>query len=297
MASVDSNHAVRRKVRDFYNSVGWQDVGEGLYQNARYEDLRPVSQDYVTRCRHRVRKSLPSSGRLLLDAGSGPIQYPEYLAYSEGFERRICLDISSKALAEARSRIGDHGMFIVGDLVNLPFADGVFDAVVSLHTVHHVPAALQVQTFDELFRVQQEGGKAVVVNTWGSHSLLMRLADQPMRLTIFLRKEIAKMRGRGEQLKSNAISEPRRRSKTYTSHASPKDLLRSLSHLPDLDVRVWRSVSTGFMRAFIDPRFFGSEILRFIYWAEERGPYLLGRWGQYPMILFGKPSGGGNEVG
>ena len=294
---MDSDHAVRREVRDFYDSVGWQNVGEGLYQNARYEDLRPVSQDYITRCHHRVRKSLPSSGGLLLDAGSGPIQYPEYLKYSDGYNRRVCLDISSKALAEARTRIGEHGMFIVGDLANLPFADGVFDAVVSLHTVHHVPADLQVHTFNEFFRVQHEGGKAVIVNTWGSHSLLMRLADLPMRLTIFVRKEIAKLRGRGEQPKSKLISEHRNRSKTYTSHASPKELVHSLSQLPELEVRVWRSVSTGFMRAFIDPRFLGSEILRFIFCVEERSPHLLGRWGQYPMILFGKPSGGGNAVG
>ena len=297
MASADSDQAVRREVRDFYDSVGWQNVGEGLYQNARYEDLRPVSQDYIKRCRRRVRKSLPSSGRLLLDAGSGPIQYPEYLEYSDGFDRRVCLDISSKALAEARTRIGEHGMFVVGDIVNLPFADSAFDAVVSLHTVHHVPADLQVHTFNELYRVQHEGGKAVVVNTWGSHSVLMRLADQPMRLTIFLRKEIAKLRGRGERPKPITLSDQQSRSKTFTSHTSPSNLVRSLSHLPDLDVRVWRSVSTGFMRAFIDSRFFGRELLRFIYWSEEGAPHLIGRWGQYPMILFGKPAGGSNAVG
>lgn len=33
---------VKQQVREFYDQVGWQEVGEGVYQNARFEDLRPV---------------------------------------------------------------------------------------------------------------------------------------------------------------------------------------------------------------------------------------------------------------
>ncbi|MEJ2013580.1 MAG: hypothetical protein P8X64_15315, partial [Anaerolineales bacterium] len=68
---------VKQSVKEFYDSVGWRGIGEGLYQNARYEDLRPVSREYIHRCHLRVSRHLPESGRFLLDAGSGPIQYPE----------------------------------------------------------------------------------------------------------------------------------------------------------------------------------------------------------------------------
>jgi hypothetical protein len=37
-----SEAEIKRRVREFYDQVGWQEVGEGIYQNARYEDLRPV---------------------------------------------------------------------------------------------------------------------------------------------------------------------------------------------------------------------------------------------------------------
>jgi len=30
---------IKGQVRQFYDQVGWQMAGEGLYQNARYEDL------------------------------------------------------------------------------------------------------------------------------------------------------------------------------------------------------------------------------------------------------------------
>ena len=53
--------------------------------------------------------------------GSGPIQYPEYLTYSEGYQYRLCLDISIVALIEARKRIGEKGLFVVADVSNLPF--------------------------------------------------------------------------------------------------------------------------------------------------------------------------------
>src|SRR5574338_1583546 len=124
---------VKRRVRQFYDRVGWQAAEGGNYQNARYEDLRPVSREYIHRCHLRVARHLNPAGRLLLDAGSGPIQYPEYLTYSQGYQQRVCLDISIVALQEARKRIGDHGLFVVADVANLPFKSEPFEGVVSLH--------------------------------------------------------------------------------------------------------------------------------------------------------------------
>jgi len=122
---------VKQRVREFYDSVGWKQVGSGLYQNARYEDLRLVSREYIHRCHVRVNRYLKKMGKFLLDAGSGPIQYPEYLEYSSGYQYRVCLDISILALDEARERIGSHGLFVVGDAANLPFKPEAFDGVVS----------------------------------------------------------------------------------------------------------------------------------------------------------------------
>ena len=75
----------QEQVRRFYDRVGWQVVEDGNYQNARYEDLRPVAREYIHRCHLRVNRFLNPRGNLILDAGSGPVQYPEYLTYSEGY--------------------------------------------------------------------------------------------------------------------------------------------------------------------------------------------------------------------
>ena len=96
----------KQKVREFYDEIGWQPGDGGHYQNARYEDLRPVSREYIHRTRLRVMNGLIPTGKFLLDAGSGPVQYEEYKAYSQGYQKRVCLDISIQALREARNRIG-----------------------------------------------------------------------------------------------------------------------------------------------------------------------------------------------
>ena len=61
-----------QQVREFYDRIGWSQVGDGLYQNARYEDLRPVAQEYIHKCHLRVNRHLDPQGRFFLDAGSGP---------------------------------------------------------------------------------------------------------------------------------------------------------------------------------------------------------------------------------
>src|SRR5437763_1497210 len=101
--------SVKQAVQRFYEDVGWQrnESGEPFADAERFEDLRPVARDYIHACHLRVNRFLKRPGRYLLDVASGPVQYPEYLSYTDGFERRICVDLSRVALAEARKKIGD----------------------------------------------------------------------------------------------------------------------------------------------------------------------------------------------
>jgi SAM-dependent methyltransferase/uncharacterized protein YbaR (Trm112 family) len=147
----------------FYDEVGWA-TGDDQFEDAElFEDLRPVSADYIHRCHLRVGNQLPRSGDVLLDAGSGPVQFDEYLTYHEGFRKRLCVDISLSALRQARARLGERGIYVQADLTQLPLANGSVDAAVSLHTIYHVPAELQEQAFLELHRVLKPGGRAIVV--------------------------------------------------------------------------------------------------------------------------------------
>jgi SAM-dependent methyltransferase len=287
--SVDVD--VKAQVREFYDSIGWKQIGEGVYQNARYEDLRPVSREYIHRCHLRVARYLPATGRFLLDAGSGPIQYPEYLEYSRGFQRRVCLDISQRALIEARARIGERGLYVVGDIANLPFREGSFEGLVSLHTVHHLPPGEHRRAFDEFLRVLRPAGRAVVVYSWGDRSPLTRLTGAPIRMAFWLLRVYRRLRGKDKEAVGPAVAagadQPSPEATgTYTHKHDFRWARSHLGDLPGFEIRVWRSVSTSFLRAFIHRQLLGRLWLRLLFWLEEMAPHFFGRVGQYPSILF-----------
>ncbi len=282
---------IKQEVRQFYDRVGWQEVSEGVYQNARYEDLRPVAREYIHRCHLRVGRQLKQAGRYLLDAGSGPIQYPEYLTYSQGYQRRVCLDISIVALQEARKRIGGHGLFVVADVASLPFAPGVFDGVVSLHTLHHLPLSEQEKAYHELYRVLAAGSAAVLVNGWTDSPLMRRLR---WLVTLFeaVGMRVARLRGKREAAVPAAQPKPAPAAEpvgTYIQKLDANWLRRMLADKMDVQIGVWRSVNVRFLRAVIHAPLAGRLWLRLLYALEERFPRWFGENGQYPLIVIRKP--------
>jgi len=287
---------VKQQVRQFYDEVGWQEVGEGVYQNARYEDLRPVSREYIHRCHLRVKRHLSEEGQYFLDAGSGPIQYPEYLEYSRGYQARVCADISIVALQEARQRIGDRndngqGLFVVADVAYLPFEQDTFDGVVSLHTIHHIPEEEHRQAYLELFRVLASQKTAVIVNGWertSAMSLFVLPYRWMKRLRVRLRNIIRKDTENTNIQRRRKLKSKGNQKSTYVSKYNPDWLKREIgTHIP-LEIYVWRSVSVSFLRAYIRPKFGGEWFLGQLFRLEDRFPHFLGENGQYPMIVLKK---------
>ncbi len=269
-----------------------------LYQNAQYEDLRPVSQEYLHRCHMRVKRHLAPEGTYYLDAGSGPVQYPEYLTYSEGYQARVCMDISIVALKEARKRVGEHGLYVVADITRLPFKSDLFDGTTALHTIHHVPMDEKRLAYDELHRTLKPGRQIVVVDGWTHSPLTDRLLGW-MALMRRLRVLIKGKNGIGEEGSSEQQGEPAPSPQgevpspkgTFVDKFTADGLIDLLSGAMDFDILVWRSVSVSFLRSVIYPDWGGRTWLKILFWLEERFPKLLGRIGQYPLIVIRKPAG------
>lgn len=271
----------KQQVREFYDQIGWVQVGEGLYQNARYEDLRPVSREYIHKCHLRVKRHLAPTGGILLDAGSGPVQWPDYLTYSEGYRYRLCLDISITALKEARARLGDKGLFVVADIANLPFKSDSFDGVVSMHAIHHLPLTEHKRAYMELTRVMRPNRTGAIINGW-HNPLLMRMAEPFIALgRIFS--------GRSAKKKKNWKSEDDEAG-TFVEKMTPQWLKSELKGAVKFEIYPWRSLSPRFMRWFVRPQLGGKVYLRFVFWLEETFPRFFGENGQYPLIVIKKQS-------
>jgi len=273
---TDNN--TKQQVREFYDEIGWSQVGEGVYQNSHYEDMRPVSREYIHRCHLRVNNHIAPSGKFLLDAGSGPVQWPEYLTFSENYKYRVCADISITALREARTRLGTKGLFVVADIANLPFKRDAFDGVVSMHAIHHLPLTEHKRAYKELERVLMPGKTAAIVNGWDSPRL-MRLAEPVIRLGRALS-------GRGQKKKKAWLEEDVQEG-TFVKKMNPAWLKHELDGALNYKIFAWRSLSTRFLRWFVRP-FGGRTFLRFVFWLEERFPRFFGENGQYPLIVIRK---------
>ncbi len=291
VCDVTVDMTIKQEVREFYDQVGWQQVSEGVYQNARYEDLRPVAREYIHRCHLRVARHLKPQGRYLLDAGSGPIQYPEYLEYSKGYDFRVCADISHVALKDAQQRAGaDHALCVVADIANLPFAPDVFDGVVSLHTIHHLPMDEHISAYEELYRVLAPESQAVVVNGWGD-ALIPQLLRRPMRWVnrlLGILRRVFGIQPPAHPAKPRQDPDAEQRKSTFVRKYGAAWLKAQLQPRMPFEIYVWRSVSVKHLRTFIHRAAGGRWLLRVLFWLEERFPHFLGEHGQYPLVVIYK---------
>jgi len=254
--------AVEESLRDFYNSKGWKADGEHSKDASLWEDTRNCAQEYVSRCRLRVCRYLPSQGNFILDAASGPVQYKEYLAYSSGFSKRICVDISEEALKQAEAKLGNKGQYLQCSILDLPLPTDHVDAAVSIHTIYHIEASAQEKAVRQLLRVTKPGHPLLVIyanpDRWSSR--LARI------LTFWL------SRAPGE----------------VYYHAHPLRWWRKFSDEAEVDIVTWRTLTAKVSRILIPDNKFGSLILRALYQMEDRFPRLLLPFAAYPLIVLKK---------
>lgn len=285
-----SDIEIKQQVRSFYDQIGWKMESDGFYQNARYEDLRPVSQNYIEKCHLRINRHLKRPGKYLLDAGCGPIQYPAYLTYMEGYQYRLCMDISIVALQEARKRIRERGLYVVGDIANLPFTSDVFEGIVSLHTLHHLPISEQKKAYKDLYRTLKPGQNAVLVNGWTESHLMMRwswLVKIMDRLSGIIQKILGKKpivtQEKNQDNKNEKITK-NETTGTFIEKLNAEWLRKELSEM-EIKILVWRSVSVRFLRSVIHSWLGGKIWLKLLFALEEKNPEYYGENGQYPLVV------------
>jgi len=282
----------KQVVKDWYDEFGWQTGEGGLCLDAlAFGDLRPVSQEYGHKTQLRPLEYLQQGGKYILDVASGAIPQPEYLLYSDAFEKRICIDLSFVALQQAKKKLGNRGIYILGDITNLPLRDDICDAVMSLHTIYHVPADEQSSALRELYRVLKPGGTALVIYNWGDNSPLMRMSRIPLNenfLSVFhfLQRMVGLRRKSGEP---SQPALPPRPARTLYFHAHNYKWFESeLRKYCTFDLVCWRTVDQTFLVYYIRPHFFGKTFLRLIYWWESAFPSLAARLGKFPMFIIKK---------
>ena len=274
----------RKGVQSFYDEYGWVKTdGELFNDTVQNAGARSSAHDYQHHCNERIARELPG-GCYLLDVASGPIPHEEYLGLSRDYEVRICVDFSIRALREARAKLGDAGLYLLGDITRLPLASDAIDHVISLHTIYHVPQAEQTAAVNEVIRVTKRGGRAIIVYNWASSAA--------MNLAFDLRRELGRIRHALRPKTAPAGSRPPDASAPLPLYFAPQGydwFAREIAGQHVTKLKVWSGVSLMFQKQFFADRGFGKLTISLVKAWEDRFPWLAGRYGQYPMFVIEKP--------
>lgn len=127
------------------------------YRTRFWENQGRDYEDLVERVA--LRRLMPPTGQRLIEIGAGFGRLgSEYL----GYDQVVLFDYSRSLLREAQEKWGKDPRFIyvAGDWYNMPFADGTFDTLVQIRTIHH--AADVPALFKQLRRIIRPNGHYVL---------------------------------------------------------------------------------------------------------------------------------------
>lgn len=270
-----------KKVSNFYNSVGWE-TEDGVTEDAkRWEDLRACATEYVSKSRRRVLQHIPESGKYILDMASGPIQYIEYLEYSKNYEKRYCVDLSSGALAEAKRKIGDHGVFLHGSFFDIPLEENFFDCAISLHTIYHIDKDRQEEAVRKLIKVTKPQKPVIIVYS-NPNTITSRLRSS------FLIRGLKRVKNifRKAELDASEEAPP-----VLYFCPQPIEWWDTFRDVADVQIVPIRSFSAELQKKLIPDNKLGRLMLSVLFKMENRFPNFFVKHFRYPMIILTKRTG------
>ena len=273
----------KKRVFDYYNEVNYK-VKDSLkiYSDSpKWVDFRDITSGYIKSCFTKASRYLPTSGRYLLDIASGPIGLPEYMSLSDGFEFRVCTDISINALIQAKiniEQVGKKGIYLCGDITNIPIQDNSCDAVLCQHTLYHIPKDDQLTAVNEMYRVAKRNSKIVIIYSWFYHSWFMNLTLNVIQLYRIIRHFAGKLYVRLVK------SKPR----LYFYPHSPRWFKKSFAFSEDIEFFCWRSTNKYFLKLYVHKWLYGEKLLNKLMKIEDKYTRFMSRFGDYPAIVITK---------
>jgi ubiquinone/menaquinone biosynthesis C-methylase UbiE len=267
------NESAETRISKFYNTEGWREVNGNTEDANRFEDLRKYSREYVSKCRLRLLKFIPQKGEHILDMASGPIQYPEYLKYSEGYLKRHCVDLSLDALNIARKKIGIHGEYHHGSFFDLPFETNFFDCSLSVHTIYHMDKEMQSFAVRKLIDITKKNCPVIII-----------YSNPNSIVNYFTKSFVAKLL---RKFKVRQSSQNFGKTVLYF-HAHDLSWWNQFQDLAEIKIYPWRSFDSDYQKRLFPDNFIGKFMFRLLFRLEDSFPFFFAKFFQYPIIVLTK---------
>ena len=244
----------------FYNEFGWKENNKITKDAELFEDLRPVSREYISKCRLRINQYIPRNKRDILDFASGPIQYKEYLEFSKTYKFRHCVDFSKDAINISKKKLGKHGKYYCNDFFKIKFKKNFFDCIISLHTLYHIKSFKQKKAVDKLIQIAKKDSPIIIIYS-NPNTLINKIKK------LFLRKK-------SKQL--------------IYFYAHPLEWWNQFSDKTTVEIFPWRSFASQHQKILFPDNFIGKFLLKFLFFLEVKFGNFFVKNFQYPIIVLTK---------
>jgi SAM-dependent methyltransferase len=147
--------------RGFYDRTG-ADYEVGRYAERHMDDYRAFRNETLGQILADC--GVPANARIL-EVGCGPGLTLEFMSNLPARHRVFGMDLSATMLKEAgakATRLPNPPKLLLGDAGRLPYADGLFDVVVSTRFIHQFSHEEKKRLWQEFQRVTRRGGITVV---------------------------------------------------------------------------------------------------------------------------------------
>jgi ubiquinone/menaquinone biosynthesis C-methylase UbiE len=252
---------------------------------SKWEDVRDCSREYARLCRLRLLRHLPRNGEAMLDAGSGPLLFKEYVEYSRNFDKRYCVDLSAIALREAQKKLGERGLYLQGSILDIPLQNDFFDSAISVLTIFNIHKDEQETAVRRMLQVTKPDAPVIIVYC-SEETFPSWLAGWLTGRHRRLRRIAAKQATKPGKVK-------RERDLYYYRH--PVSWWRRFEDVADVEILPWATLDPTVQKTFVPDNKLGSWMLDILFKLEDRFPHFLGRNSTYPMIILRKKLASGDR--
>ena len=178
----------------------------------------------------------------------------------------------------AKKKIGDHGVFLHGNFLDILMEENFFDCTVSLHTIYHIDKDKQEEAVCKLIKVTKPGKPIIIVYSNPNSIVFSLRSSLPLRV---LRKA------------RNFIKKPKKTKKKEQDislyfHPHPIEWWNRFSDVASVKLLPWRSFSSDIQKRLIPNNKIGGKVFNLLFNLEERYPNFFVKHFQYPMIILTK---------